>query len=227
MREHLIKNLCKHSCVHGKQKTWIPELNDDQLYEIFFRLRNNEPAKSIARHVQNNIHVQSQSSIHSISQGVLKFKYRISRLLITPHADSFSTSESYSDDLNDIEGMEYISRLQLNRIRSLMAEEESTGIKHPALSREIHALTALNKAITKAKELEIKNGSADPVINRKFKRKKAVIESKFNSLMDKLGPDGRDRMIIATEKILKLAEENALTVEVNSDGEYSFVDPDD
>ena len=65
------------------------------------------------------------------------------------------------------------------------------------------------------------------MINRKFKRKKAVIESKFNSLMDKLGPDGRDRMIIATEKILKLAEENALTVEVNSDGEYSFVDPDD
>ena len=88
MREHVIKQLRKSACVKGKQKTWISELNDDQLFEVFMRLRNEETAKSIAKYIQKAWGVLPKSSVHSISQGILKFQRRIAHLLLTPPSES-------------------------------------------------------------------------------------------------------------------------------------------
>ena len=64
MREYIIDNLKEHSSIKGKQKTWISELTDDQLYELYLRLRKDEPAKSIARYVQKVWKINPNSSAH-------------------------------------------------------------------------------------------------------------------------------------------------------------------
>ena len=82
VREHILKELRDRACVRGKQRTWVSALSDEQLYELFMRLRNGESAKSIARHAQQVWKVKRNSSVHSLSQGILKFRRRISHLLV-------------------------------------------------------------------------------------------------------------------------------------------------
>lgn len=228
MKTYIIEQLKKNASVRGKQKTWVSELSDDQIYELFLRLRKDEAAKSIARYIQKAWKVNPGSSAHSISQGVLKYKKRIAHLLLDPPSEK--TLDVTPNDENDayldhIEGMERIARLQLNRIRQMVAEEEETGIKQTSMSRDIHALTALIKAITKAKEWEMVHGGADPVKLRRIEKKKQRINSGFGALMQSVGEDGMDRMTKAMGIFLELAEEHAVPAEIGPDGKLRLVKP--
>ena len=228
MRDLIIQQLRERSFVKGKQKTWVSELSDDQIYELFLRLRKDEPAKSIARYIQKAWNVNPDSSVHSISQGVLKFKNRVAHLLLAPPSEK--TLDVTPNDENDayldqIEGMERIAHLQLNRIRQMVAEEEETGIKQTSMSRDIHALTALIKAITKAKEWEMVHQGNDPSKERRLQRLQRKMGVQFDGLMDQLGDDGRDRMVKITRRFLELAEEHAVPAEIGPDGKLRLVKP--
>ena len=228
MREYVIKQLRERSCVRGKQKTWISELADDQLYDLFLRLRNNETAKSIARHIQKAWGVLPESSVHSVSQGILKFKKRIAHLLLTPPSENISqapTTGEEIDQLDELEQMERIAQMQRDRIKKMMAEEEEIGFKHSSMSREIHALTALTKAITKAKEWEMVHEGLDPVKRRKLERKKQRIKSGVDAMMDYLGPDGRDEMIEAAERLMEGLEKDSMILEIDEGGNYRLKNP--
>jgi hypothetical protein len=85
MREYILKQLRDRSCVREKVRTWVSDLTDEQLYELFLRLRSGENAKTIARYTQEAWGVNPETTVHSISQGVLKFKKRIAHFLITPN----------------------------------------------------------------------------------------------------------------------------------------------
>ena len=84
MNRHIIEHLRRFASIPGKEKTWVSELSDDQLYELFLQIRNGDNARAIARHAQTVWKVGRKSSVHSISQGILKFKQRISHLLLFP-----------------------------------------------------------------------------------------------------------------------------------------------
>ena len=166
MREYIIKQLRERASVRDKQKTWVSELTDDQRYEIFLKLRNNHTAKQIALYVQNKWKVLPDSTPHSVSQGILKFKKRIAHLLLNPLPEDTSVTHLKYEDGDNLEGLEaieHITRLQVKRIRRMVAEEEETGVKHTSLSKEIHALSALLKSLTKVKEWEIANEGLDPL----------------------------------------------------------------
>jgi hypothetical protein len=154
MYKELIDQLRKLSCVKGKQKTWISELADNQLLEIFHRLKNGETAKSIARHVQQAWGVNPTSSIHALSQGILKFQKRCSHLLSSP-APPIQRDSEFSgplgadfDPADSLESLEFIARSMRNRIIGMIEREKKTGIKHPYLSRDLQALAALEKVLS-------------------------------------------------------------------------------
>lgn len=127
MKDHFIKKLRDCSFVKNKMQTWVSELTDDQLYELFLRLRNEESAKSIAARVQKVWGIRPRSTIHSLSQGILKFKRRISHLLLTspPSAsedDTFFNVNGF-EGLGTLEELEKIAQLQRERIARMMVEE--------------------------------------------------------------------------------------------------------
>ena len=122
MKRNIIEHLRRFSSVPGKEKTWVSELNDNQLFELFLKLKNGENARSIARHAQTVWKVARKSSIHSVSQGILKFKQRISHLLLFP--SSVSTDEVPSSNFpcdpeedSTLEIMENIARQYEARIK--------------------------------------------------------------------------------------------------------------
>jgi len=160
MSENMIKQLREASYVKGKQRTWVSELNDNQLYELFLRLRNGENAKSIARHIKKSCKAMRDSTIHSISKGVLKFKNRIEHLLVqeSPGGEDAAIQQPENiGHLNGIERLEYLADRQLKRILAMMKEEEKAKIRNVNISREIDSLTAFQKAVAKAKEVETEN----------------------------------------------------------------------
>ena len=222
MREYIIKQLRECASVRNKQKTWISELTDDQRYEIFLRLRGNHPAKQIARYVQNKWELLPDSTPHSVSQGILKFKRRIAHLLLHPPPEDTSvtnfTGREDSGSLEGLEAIEHITQLQLKRIRRMVAEEEETGVKHNSLSKEIHALSALLKSLTKVKEWEIAHEGVDPSKRYKEKRERERLQQTWSSFVDEFGPEGRHKMIEAANTLLEEVKKDAITVEVGPDG---------
>jgi pentatricopeptide repeat protein len=230
MREYIKKQLRERASVRGKQKTWISALSNDQLYELFQRLRNGESAKSIAQYIQKVWKVNPESTTHSLSQGVLKFKRRIAHLLLTP-PKNMSPPAAYDvekvEKLEGIEGLERIYQGQLERINRMIQEEAETGIKFPHLSRDIQALSALSKAIVKAKEYELLYGTVDPVRHRKAEQLQQRMDRGFQALMDYVGPDGKNEMIDCALRLFEQMEEEGLVynMEEGGDGIVRVTDP--
>jgi hypothetical protein len=159
MKKIILEQLREHSRVRGKEKTWISELTDDQRYELFLRLRNGESAKGIARFIQNGWGVNPEASVHSISQGILKFRKRIAHLLISPTTEGIvRCPDPFVEVLTNestLESLEHIASLHIRRIQGVMEEEEKTGIRNPHLNRDLQALATLQKLINKQKALPI------------------------------------------------------------------------
>jgi hypothetical protein len=135
MREYILQQLRHRSCVRGKQRIWVSDLTDEQLYELYLRLRSGENAKTIARYIREAWGINPEATVHSISQGVLKFKKRIAHLLITPTAeegDSYPGPHSRDFNPEDtLESLDYITRIQRDRIIAMIEMEKESGVKHP------------------------------------------------------------------------------------------------
>jgi len=224
MSEKLIDQLRKLSCVKGKQKTWISELADSQLREVFHRLQNGETAKSIGRHAQQVWNVNPTSSIHAISQGILKFQKRCRHLLDAPtpclqqEKELPAPLEADYDPEDSLASLDFIAQSMRERIIGMIEREKKTGIKHPYLSRELQALATLQKVILKQRAYELTND--DPLKERRWTQRQKGIEEKFGALMKNTTQDDRDRMVNALGRFLELAEQHAVTLQIGPDGTY-------
>lgn len=224
-KQNMVAQLRKFASVPGKQRTWVSELSDDHLYELFLKLRTGEGATSIGRHAQKAWKVNPRSSAHSMSQGVLKFKQRIAHLLLL-------TSQSFPQEASGLalpvgsgdalETMEAIARQYEARIQSMIAEEKETGMRYPYINRDLQALASLRKTILKQKEWD--SSHDDPLKRREYERRDKIMERRFHALMDELGEEGQARVVRAAERFLELAEQRGIIMCRTEDGTYVPVD---
>jgi hypothetical protein len=227
MNQELIDQLRKASCVQGKQKTWISGLSDSQLLEIFHRLQNGETAKSIARHVQKAWGVNPTSSIHALSQGILKFRKRCSHLLEVPAPppqpiSGFSALPDVDyDPGDDLESLDYIARIQRERIIAMIEREKKTGVKNPHMSRELQSLATLQKVILKQKAFDLLH--EDPLKARKWAKRQQSLQKKFgvfDDFMNTMTEDERYKLADSLDRFLDMAKQHCETLEVRPDGTY-------
>jgi len=73
MDKEIVKVLRNRSLVDGKEKTWISELTDKQLWDITIKVINREPLTDIAKDIKKRGWIKSESSVRSISQGIYKY----------------------------------------------------------------------------------------------------------------------------------------------------------
>jgi hypothetical protein len=228
MRDYILKQLRDRSCVKGKQRTWVSDLSDDQLYELFLRLRSGENAKTIARYIREAWGINPETTVHSISQGVLKFKKRIAHLLITPTAGKGDVyPEHFTGDSapeSTLDALDEIATLQRNRIKDMLAEEKKTGIRYPHLSRDLAALTMLEKQLLKAKAFELYRG--DPVKRRKLEKMEGKIQHKFGQWMQQTPEEDRLKMANVLQKFLEWADKIAIRGEIGPDGKIRAIKSD-
>lgn len=227
MNKHIIEHLRRFSSVPGKEKTWVSELNDDRLFELYLKIRNGESARGIARHAQKVWKVGRHSSTHSVSQGILKFKQRISHLLLFPLSANEEANASVlpptCDEDSPLETMENIARQYEVRIKTMITEEKETGVRYPFINRDLQALAILRKAILKQNEWEAAH--KDFLNRKKYERMTQRMDRRFNTLMENIGEDGQDRLIRAMDRFLELVEQRALPAFRKEDGTYELVNP--
>ena len=224
-KEDLVNQLKKASCVRGKQRTWVSDLSEEKLYEVYSRLRSGESSRSIARHAQEVWGVNPASSIHSISQGVTKFSRRISQLINPPQVGNDPIGSNPYLELNEettLERMERMSQDIEARINRMMKEEQETGIKFPHLNRDVQALASLRKSIIKQRDWEILHG--DSIEAQKNKVIEDRIKRKFDGLLEYLGDDGQKRLICMMNNFLEMVDKIAVPMEFNAKGEFVVVD---
>ena len=224
MQKYLVEKLRELSKVKGKMQPWTAQLTDQQLWELFLRLRNGESAKSIARYVQT-WGMLPESTTHSLSQGVLKFKKRISHLLLTPPLQDADLSADDTEPLDTLEEIERITRLQADRINKMMAEERETGVRYSNLSKELQSLSALTKSLIKAKDFSMRHEGMDPIETKRRERMERRIDRRFKNLMSGMSEDGKSAMVEAADRFLQLCEEDALILHVDKDGRKRLVKP--
>ena len=219
IKDHVLKELRKCCAVRGKQKTWISRLNDDQLWELFLRLRNEESGRGIAKHALNAWGLNPNSSVHSVGQGVTKFKKRISHLLLSPPPDLGFDSLGAVDPHCSLDVLENIAKLHRARIEKMMLEENETAVRYPHLNRDIQALASLEKVLMQRKEWESAND--DPVEVRKSKGRKRKIDAIFEGLM-KDSKGGGASIVSAAELLMEMAEKKSVTLEIADNGSISL-----
>ena len=228
MKNFIINELRKCSSIPGKQKTWVSELSDEQLYQLHKRLLNGEKAKSIARYVQKSWNVKPHSTVHSVSQGILKFKKRIALLLEESKSDAILKNQpvntEFDSPITNLETNGLIAQNLRQRIQNIIKEEKETGIKYPYLSRDIQALTSFEKAIVKQNEYRMKYPNDDPIKALEMGKMDRKIDGLFNTFMDMTSEDQRNRMINFLERAIEIFEKNALTLSIGADGKYMLQD---
>ena len=227
MREYILQQLRDRSCVRGKQRTWVSDLSDDQLYQMFFRLRNGENSKAIARFIQNAWGVNPESSIHSLSQGVGKFKKRIAHLLETPTTEGEDRcscpTTGASTPLGSLEALESIATRSRSRIHAMLTEEERTGVRRPFLNRDLQALAALEKVLMKVRVFNLYHD--DPRKQKKMAGIERDIGEKFGTVLDQMGEDGKVKIVKALDRFMELAKEHAVPAKMGRDGKLRLVIP--
>lgn len=230
MKKYIIKQLRERASVKGKEKTWVSECSDEQLYQLFQKLRVGESAKSIAQYVQKAWKVNPKSTVHSISQGVLKFRKRIEDLLELGFTEQTApnlpkTLSDSSGPFDDLMALERLVRLQRDRIEKMMKEERELGVKHPSMSRDVLSLAALEKILIKEKEFAIKHAHEDPIKRRENEIRSKRIEHNFNTWMANTTDESREVMVNAIDKFLVWAEENAIPMVLDEEtGKYRPVE---
>jgi len=197
----------------------VSELSDDQLYGLFLRIRNHESAKSIGQYIQKAWGVNPKSTVHSISQGVLKFKKRIAHLILSPSPTDEHIPGEFEYDkierMGSLEEMERIAELQRARIQLMMEEERRLGVKHGTMSRNLQALATLTKVNMSLKEFKILHESDDPIILRRLKRKKQALQRRWDRTLTRVMPtkEDREKVIEATNRFIEMIDERSVKLE--------------
>jgi hypothetical protein len=113
-----------------------------------------------------------------------------------------------------------------DRIERIIKEEKATGITFPCLSRDIQALTALEKTILRQKDWVLKHPDEDLIKRREFERKEKKIENLFNSYMDVTTEDQLDYTIKVMEGMLEIIDKYSVPAKIDSDGNLILLDQD-
>jgi hypothetical protein len=227
MKAEMIKTLRERSCVKGKQETWISGLSDKQLYSVFIKIKGGGSNRSIARYVKKYFLKDTKSSIHSLAQGVGKFKKRIADLLLPEKAKdlslNFESEMSLLDPIQKLELNEQLAALQRARIKRLMAEEIETGVTHSNLSKELHALVSFEKNILKEKEFLIRHENEDILQRFKEMKNDQVRLKEGQKIIDAIHRSGNvNPMVEAIDNFIERVQKHALNLEVYEDGTFNL-----
>ncbi len=151
MDSEIIKSLRNRSFIKGKQKTWVSELTDEQLWTIFLKIKNGETNMAIARHLQEKFGVMSESSTRSVSQAISKFKKRVSDISLLPTPKEI-------EEIGSLDGLK-IAQKALNE------SIKEKGASNANLAKESKVLLEINAAIEKQEEKEPQQNNPDNFFN--------------------------------------------------------------
>lgn len=223
MSKYLIQQIRACLCKPGKQEPAANKLTDEQLFEVFSRLRKGQNANEIARYAQRAWGFMADRSPHTVGQAIRKLQKRVSHLILEPSQAEIPLTGPLSVTVSPkgLAGHQRLYDEMLERTLRLLEEERRSGILYKDLAKDALAVSSLSKSLLKMKEFEAIR--LDPL--EVYKRQKQEIDKQrsFNLLVSetlKMSDSEQSRMIRAADRFLELAEEDAITLEEAEGGTW-------
>jgi len=214
----LIKVLRDAVAPVGKRASWLRHLNDRQLAEVYWRLRDGQPAHRVTRYVQNEWGIQRQSATKSLARSVRDFRDKVLGELGTVtvstgrQPNDMTPAKEISKELairaqrvggkiNVLEHYAWLIGLQSERIEQLR-EREKASIPFRHTSNDVRILGEL---LGQYARLQIELGVV-PSVPQEFNLK---VKHSFQGLVDQMGGDG-SKAVTALDNFLKWADDNSV-----------------
>jgi hypothetical protein len=223
----LINAMRKVVAPPGKRGTWLRRLSDNQLAEVYHRLKRGQPAYRIAKIAQEDWGVNRKADIKSMSRAIRAFKYS---MLGDIELEKTSNSEDRKEEGRKLErrGHAIVEKLDgLGRLRWLIEVQTERVIS--IIDREKKALPfkftdrsieVLKDMINNYLEIQIKLG----IIDAKPPELHLTMKHRFDGLIQHTVQPG-SALVDWTDKFLESAEKEALTLRLGSDGQYDLLLP--
>jgi hypothetical protein len=222
--QQIIKRLRDIVQPPGKKGLWLRLLSDRQLAEVYHRLKRGQTAYHVSKICQDDWRIQRDSSIQSLSRGMLRFRDAI---LGDIQKDAVKSEEGKKEFaarkkrgsaiVNKLDGLgrlRWLIERQTDRIQALLDREQS-AIPFQMTDKSIKVLGEL---IEQYLRLQMELG----LIDSKPEEFNLNIEHKFKAILTGMQfTDDGHRLAIAANKFLEMASEASIIMEPEADGTYS------
>jgi len=245
MNNTLVKQLRECAVVKGKQKTWISDLSDDQLFELFTRIRNGENSKSIVRNCLRVWGIRNSSTEHSLSQGVQKYKNRVEHIVlpceppeviepVNPPSCSLGNKDLQKVPETSTTSGSLIMNQRLaaqlrKRIETQLNSEESGGIPSPYIHKDVQSLAVLEKAILyQKKALNLSpDEDIEQLVQQKLREKE--LERDFDAAISSTTKEDRNGVCALLELFAKEMHKISFQAKMvtREDGRIEYILPEE
>lgn len=200
----------------GRKGTWLQHLSDNQLLEVYWRLKNGQAAQAITKIAQVDWGIQRKSSPKSLARSVLDFRDRV---LGDIEISDMRTNEGASqakalvkkakfvaEKVDGIKRMEWLIEVQSERVMMLFErEKQSLPFKHTD-----HTVEVLCKMIYQYETLKMQLG-IQPTIPQEYN---VHVTHTWNKVVSGIG-DESVKSADALTRFLQWADKNAVTMKLD------------
>ena len=227
----LVKRLREAVQPPGKKGLWLRHLSDRKLLEVYYRLRAGQASHRICKLAQVHWGVMPQSATKTLAQGLRKFRDKVIGLIpVEKHTatvegakerrkKAVEQSKRAMKIAKKVDGMEVMANLidlMWGRVQAMAAAETKKDFFRGTDS----AVKILGEILGKFIQFEMDLGILDaraPELTLKLKHS-------FDGILRGVVKDDGARLIAATQKLLKSAEEDAVEMKITEDGKYAPAD---
>jgi hypothetical protein len=209
----------------GKKALWLRDLSNDQLLEIYGRMRLSNTFESIIEIVRDKWGVGLGLSYDGMYHGLKKFRERVvPEMTLVPKKGKLDPDESrirsrvihQSRELKKkLDGLEVIATIICEEMDSYQLYKDKEALYgYPLKSRQKCAEGIVNYAnifIKRQMDMGIIDSTASDMVK--------AMRDKFGAILGGFTDGGRV-MLMATNKFLELAEGETVELEENPEGQF-------
>jgi hypothetical protein len=216
----------------GKRGTWLKQLSNDQLSEIFHRLKMGQSCHRIAQHAQEVWGIQPKASAKSLSRAVRQFKHRMLgdlELVATDEKSKDRRKEgrrllergrSQVAKLDGLDRMRWLIELQTDRLINMMEHEGMQGLPWLNSKAVNKTIETLQNMLDRYLKIQIDLG----ILDAKPQELQLTLKHRFDGLLQHTISPGT-ALTDWADKLLESAEKEALTFSLAEDGSYKLLGP--
>ena len=207
----------------GKKGSWLRDLSDRRLTEIYFRLKRGEPVHKIAKIAQIDWGLMRKSNTKSICRALRDLRDKVIDDITKAAAahqikdnEKTNLSKMAEKIIKKIDGLgmqRWLIAVQQERIADLRQLEEESGEFYKMTGKEIARLSDM---ITQYFDTAFRLG----VINEKPSETNLNVKIGFDRVMASL-PDDGTRLLTMTSRFLELADKESITLVQKGDGTFT------
>lgn len=225
--QSIIQQLRKIVQPPGKKGTWLGQVSDKRLAEVYHRLKKGQAAYHIAKIAQIDWGMMRGSETRSLARAILKIKEKMIGELVDNSPQKSEAGTDLTDRLRKrgkriLKNLDGLGRLrwlieeQTDRVVMMRDKEKTMNLPLKDTNAAIHELGDL---ITQYLTVQMKLGLLDAQPSEHV----LTIKTIFDRMISGVSDDGK-ALSSAVHKFIEQVDRDVVNLEVSADGSYKLLE---